>query len=178
MADELRVWVESRGIWHFCTESIEVSVHGHIHHEPDELFCTTRPEIGLGLHRLKAKRGDEAQDEALDLVGEHLDKFAAELRTPSKPGKWLHVDDFIDDYRTPEYTRAFLLCLRLPAMQKIAFRHFMAGRRLFCTHAGERYRVVMASRMGDVGLSKNFDVEDGYSLRVPPTECTDWSADP
>lgn len=36
--------------------------------------------------------------------------------------------------------------------------------------AGTRMRVVMASRLGDIGLTVNLDKENGYQVRVP----TDW----
>ncbi len=37
-------------------------------------------------------------------------------------------------------------------------------------HTGDRVKVVMVSRFGDCGVTKQLDVQYGYSLRVPPKE--------
>lgn len=47
--------------------------------------------------------------------------------------------------------------------------------RLFCTFGGRRYRVTMASRMGDIGLSTDPDEEWSYKERIDVTECSQWS---
>lgn len=47
--------------------------------------------------------------------------------------------------------------------------------RVTAKYHGRRYRVVMASRMGDVGLSRNMDEPNGYSKRVDVLDLSDWS---
>src|SRR5690242_619996 len=94
------------------------------------------------------------------------------------------VDDFIDgeEYKGKRYTRDelyarwVLMQLRLPAALHLAFREFIP--KLFCTHAGTRYRVTLASVMGDVGLSRTFSKEYGYDVRVMVDECSNWGDKP
>lgn len=101
------------------------------------------------------------------------------------PAKRTHVDDFIDNSwaarHTPEdltYARFVLNYFRLPATLKNDFWPIMKEHKLFCTHNGQRYRVVAASRMGDVCLSHDLSEEHTYGLRVYPNECTSWSSQP
>jgi hypothetical protein len=83
-----------------------------------------------------------------------------------------HCDDYIDDPAAPAVLRAFLVRARSPAhglLSPVAFP------KLFATYEGERYRVTMASRMGDVGISKTFNEDHGYELRVAVAKLTDFS---
>jgi hypothetical protein len=89
-----------------------------------------------------------------------------------------HVDDFIDDDDTHQYAAFVLDWMRTTAARQMRFGQFMSRFRLFCTHGGKRYRVTMASRLGDVGLSTDLAGDGGYSLRVAPDECADWSCSP
>lgn len=86
------------------------------------------------------------------------------------------VDEFIDDYTSDAYASWVLNLLRLPAALYFKFKPWANHYKLFCTYEGETYRVTMASRMGDIGLSKNFDVElpAGYEKRVSVVDCFDW----
>ena len=88
----------------------------------------------------------------------------------------MHVDDFIDDYGNNNYARWILLHFRLPAVLKCDFNRFMSKYKLFCVYKVTKYRCTGASRMGDVYLTKDFNQSSGYSLRVEPDECTDWSS--
>jgi hypothetical protein len=84
------------------------------------------------------------------------------------------VDDFIDSYQTDAYASWVLHHMRLPAMLKSKFREQMRPFRLFCDYDGLRYRVVMASRMGDIGLTLDLEAEHGYAIRVGPRQCYNW----
>lgn len=95
-----------------------------------------------------------------------------------------HVDDFIDygtsfssDKREEheDYARWVLNHFRQPAICKMAFAPFMKPFKLFCDYKGEKYRVIGASRLGDVWLTSDFSKENGYEHRVCVDECSNWS---
>lgn len=90
----------------------------------------------------------------------------------------MHVDDYIDDYDGDAYARWVLHHFRLPANLQNAFAPFMREHHLYCTHANKRWRVIGASRMGDVWLTTDFSRDHGYDLRVLVTECSGWSSEP
>lgn len=85
-----------------------------------------------------------------------------------------HVDDFVSDMTKDPYARWMLMYFRFPAEMHIAFAPFYKDRKLFCTYDGKRYRVNMASRLGDVGLAQNLNRESGYDIRRDVDECSDW----
>ena len=84
-----------------------------------------------------------------------------------------HCDDYIDDYAQPECLRWFLFIMRLPAVTKCLAISQGCNPKLFATYKGNRVRVVMASRLGDVGITENLSAENGYSKRVYVEEL-DW----
>lgn len=99
-------------------------------------------------------------------------------------GTFRHCDDYIDDDATPAVLRAFLERARSPG-------HGMTSRdpfpKLFATYVGEgwkdvskgdRVRVVMASRLGDVGVTKNHAAESGYSVRCAVDSLSDFGDAP
>lgn len=86
---------------------------------------------------------------------------------PKEPGpQGKHCDDYIHDFTAPHCLRFFLLIKRLPAMDMMVCREFGVKPKLFATYKDARVRVVMASRMGDVGITHHLDAEDGYQARV------------
>lgn len=98
--------------------------------------------------------------------------------------KVTHVDDFIDSpwsLKDPKkfaniserYAKFFLDFARRPAAFHSMCNAFFV-QKLFCTFRGERYRVTGASRLGDVWLTKNFEQESGYQLRVDLDDCSLW----
>lgn len=102
----------------------------------------------------------------------------------------MHVDEFID-YGRPDrvrhtekgnlndnYARWVFLYFRQPAVIQFAIRPFMQSFQLFCDYEGTRWRVVGASRLGDVWLSKNFEREHGYDKRVDVEKCTRFAPMP
>jgi len=74
-----------------------------------------------------------------------------------------HCDDYIDDPSQPECLRTFLDYARSPAHGATLLSEKPA---LFATHEGERVRVNMASRFGDVGITTVLHAEYGYEKRV------------
>lgn len=88
----------------------------------------------------------------------------------------MHVDDFIEqNCGQDQYARWFLLLHRLPPSLFYDFEKWISQYKLFCTFENKRWRVIGASCMGDVWLTKNFNRESGYDKRVDPELCTDWS---
>jgi hypothetical protein len=85
-----------------------------------------------------------------------------------------HCDDYIDDETQPECLRAFLDHARSPAhgMMRDGPRP-----KLFADYSGKRVRVVMASRFGDVGITRNLTVEHGYDKRVAVASLSNFSAE-
>ena len=95
-----------------------------------------------------------------------------------------HVDDFIGygsnicSDKNPDnedYARWVLNHFRLSAMCKNAFEEFMRPFKLFCEYKGEKYRVIGASRLGDIWLASDFKKAHGYDHRVCVDECSNWS---
>lgn len=79
-----------------------------------------------------------------------------------------HCDDYIKDKSQPMCLRKFLFVNRLPAVWKYS-KWIGRGKpkpKLFADHEGKRVRVVMASRMGDVGIAKELSSDRGYYKRV------------
>lgn len=93
-----------------------------------------------------------------------------------------HCDDFITDPSAPDALRWFLLIQRMPAVDKILARKMLPEwPKLFAdiiapNNQGrtQTVRVVMASRFGDVGISKQMNREHGYYKRVSVEELTNF----
>lgn len=90
----------------------------------------------------------------------------------------MHVDDFIDSYRTDAYASWFFNLHRLPASLYYKFKPWIDQYQLYCEYEGETYRVTGASRLGDVWLTKNFDQSEGYQLRVDINKCENFRDKP
>lgn len=101
-----------------------------------------------------------------------------------------HCDDYIDDPSQPECLRKFLeygrapghghdlgekpklfATLVCPGKRELAFVVRNGGKN------GMRVKVNMASRMGDVGVSKDFKSDFGYFVRVPVEWLKEFSAE-
>lgn len=89
-----------------------------------------------------------------------------------------HIDDWVDDYRQDKYARWFFLLKRLPANLQVDLAEWIHPHKLFCQYHGETYRVTGASRLGDIQLTRDFQREAGYDLRVAVDECSDWKSEP
>lgn len=77
-----------------------------------------------------------------------------------------HCDNYINDPDAPMALRWFLFINRLPAIDKMLCRANGVKPALFARHEGEWCRVVMASRMGDVGITGDLDADRGYQVRL------------
>lgn len=90
------------------------------------------------------------------------------------PAEPRHCDDYIDDATQPQVLRDFLAWARSPA-------HGLTlpppHPRLFATLKDVRVRVVMASRFGDVGVTRHLERDMGYEERVAVEELADFSAE-
>lgn len=86
-----------------------------------------------------------------------------------------HCDEYINDFDAPMCLRWFLFVNRLPASDKHLCERNGVKPRLFATHFGKKVRIVMASRLGDVGITEKLDAENGYSTRVAVADLTDFT---
>lgn len=86
-----------------------------------------------------------------------------------------HCDDYIDDVTQPECLRAFLDHVRSPAHGSLRDD---PRPKLFADYHGKRVRVVMASRLGDVGITSNLSAEHGYDKRVAVADLSNFGAAP
>lgn len=107
-----------------------------------------------------------------------------------------HCDDYIDDKAQPKALRRFLRYHRWPAVwqvraesmgviQPVLFATLKCHtdkERQFCKNYsvpdGSRVRVVMASRMGDVGISIHHQFDRGYQVRIDIDRLVDFSETP
>ena len=92
-----------------------------------------------------------------------------------------HCDTYIEDPKAPACLRAYLRRARSPAHGNTSSEPFP---KLFATYRGkewlgiapgDRVRVVMASRMGDVGITKDLAADHGYSARCNVEQLGDFS---
>ena len=87
----------------------------------------------------------------------------------------IHIDDWLDESAKDESERLakeWLEHFRRPAADKDY--KWLGARVLSCEYRGARYRCIGASRMGDVWLTKDFERENGYDLRIDVAECGAW----
>lgn len=105
-----------------------------------------------------------------------------------------HCDDYIDDPAQPDCLRRFLAYHRLPAAAKYPTGDAEYDAKLeehlgcpmwrdpvpvlFADCDGDRVRVTMASRFGDVGVTLNLDAERGYGARVAVEDLANFRATP
>lgn len=95
----------------------------------------------------------------------------------------LHVDDWLDNVdkiwtAEIQYAKFVIGGFRCNATSRGAHYKFMSQFHLFCDYRGKRYRVIGASRMGDIWLTDNFDRELGYQQRVYVNDVSNWGAQP
>ena len=86
-----------------------------------------------------------------------------------------HCDEYIRDYNSPKCLRWFLFINRLPAVDKMLASERGVNPTLFAHYKRKRVRVVMASRLGDVGITEDLGAERGYSKRVAVAELSRFS---
>lgn len=98
-----------------------------------------------------------------------------------------HCDDYIEDPYAPQCLRDFIRWHRQPAMDKykssaeprpILYATLTRDYPSFNLKEGQRVRVVMASRFGDLGVTTDFKAESGYTLRCLVSELSEWGTQP
>jgi len=77
-----------------------------------------------------------------------------------------HCDEVVEDYTAPNCLRYFLFVNRLPAALKCMVIEAVGEPKCFATYEGKTVRLVMASRMGDVGITDVLTNTKGYQQRV------------
>jgi hypothetical protein len=95
----------------------------------------------------------------------------------------IHIDNWLnspnlDKNEGEDYAKFVLDYFRMPAWKFYAYSKWMSQFKLFLTYEGERYRCTMASRMGDIGITKDFEKDSGYSKRVCISKCSNFSNQP
>jgi hypothetical protein len=134
-----------------------------------------RGEGLAGVVSLLIPAGDHPKGEPVEELNPALDLVSQSFK---------HVDEFIDDESQPECLRKFLDRARSPAHGHLSKEPYP---KLFATYQGEgwrgvekgdRVRVVMASRLGDVGVTKNLEAESGYQLRTSVDNLSEFSDRP
>lgn len=90
----------------------------------------------------------------------------------------VHCDDVINmGFKYPICLRYFLLVMRLPAIEKSIIRQAVGMPECYATYKDVRVKLVMASRMGDVGITTNLEAESGYDQRVSLDQLSEFSVD-
>ena len=88
----------------------------------------------------------------------------------------MHIDDWLNAPTADSaenMAKEFLEHCRRPAIDKDY--EWIESNPLFCTYKDKRWRVLGASRLGDVWLTKHFERVNGYDLRVDVVGCSAWS---
>ena len=86
-----------------------------------------------------------------------------------------HCDDYIDDPAAPDALRLFLARARSPGHGMLSTDPYPT---LYADYGGRRVRVVMASRLGNVGITTRLRDEEGYEKRVMLDELTNFGDAP
>lgn len=86
-----------------------------------------------------------------------------------------HCDDYIDDDTQPAALRAFLARARSPAHGHLSSDPYPE---LYADYQGTRVRVVMASRLGDVGITTDLGRSSGYQKRVDVADLVNFGDAP
>lgn len=90
-----------------------------------------------------------------------------------------HCDLYIDDPSQPEILRKFLGWHRMAAWQRFeALRKKEPIPEMFADYKHERVRVVMASRLGDVGIIRDYHREKFCNARVYVADLSNFSEKP
>jgi hypothetical protein len=134
---------------------------------------TTRTYAVMNVSRetheeIMGKLKDAGYEHAIQ--GNVLDMHGIALAPPEPR----HCDEYIEDPDAPEALRTFLKYARSPA-----HGHLLPGPKpeLYATWQGKRVKVVMASRMGDIGFTFNHALT-GYDKRDAVENLTDYSDKP
>ena len=86
-----------------------------------------------------------------------------------------HCEDYINDPGTPLCLAYFLLVNRLPAIDSNIIKCVKGEPVLYADWGRKRVRVIMASRLGDVGITEDLGRDVGYSKRVSLEKLSNFS---
>jgi len=112
-----------------------------------------------------------------DDIQKMMDKHDKQLNDKYGETNW-HNDDLLDKHEKgicllPEIVYAWLYYKRLPAIKQFEQPD---PKPLFATYKKKRVKVNMASRFGDVGITKNLTAPNGYTDRgIYVPDLTDFS---
>lgn len=87
-----------------------------------------------------------------------------------------HCDSYINNPDTPRCLQWFLFWFRHSAIDKHVLSRNAQEPKLFAKWKEHWVKVVMVSRMGDVGITYNVDATHGYKHRVYVSELTDFTS--
>lgn len=90
-------------------------------------------------------------------------------------GKYRHCDEFISDPSVPMALRWYLFISRMPAINKAMCHANGVDPILYAKYEGAWVRVVVASRLGDLGITEDLDAKRGYSNRVAVEQLSDFT---
>lgn len=86
-----------------------------------------------------------------------------------------HCDDLIGNDETAPSLFYFLFVHRLPAIEKNQLFRLLGKPHCYASWEGKRVRLVMASRLGDVGITDDLEEESRYIYRVNVDELSNFS---
>ena len=113
-------------------------------------------------------------------AGDVLTRISEFMTGADGPPQHRGVDDYILDFTMPQALQAFILVNRLPAMEKNILTEVYGYPELYCCKVDDPLRarrVVMASRMGDLGITLDLLAKNGYESRVLVHELQDFTND-
>ncbi len=107
-----------------------------------------------------------------------------------------HIDDWLDTplFMLPEiknskrfteekkkaitHARFKLEQLRLPAFKIMEFSSIIYAHEVYCSYLGVMYKLTFASRLGSIGLRKDFTLNHGYDVMCAACEVDWWNDKP
>ena len=125
-----------------------------------------------------------------------IDKLTKAMDEAKKRHESLHIDSWLDTpiFMLPEikdskrfteekkkaliHARFKLEQLRLPASKIMEFSEIITAHAVYCSYLGEMYKLTFASRMGWIGLRKDFALDRGYDVTCFAGEIDWWNDKP
>lgn len=95
-----------------------------------------------------------------------------------------HVDEWLEEFMQEQgspnlgYAKFVIGHMRQPAVVRMRHDPHMKGFKLFCMYQGKKWRVTMASRLGDIGITEDFTRDSGYEQRIFVDEVESWHTAP
>ena len=90
----------------------------------------------------------------------------------------MHIYEWLDTEKTDENEKKVFEFLDFRTREEywqMKNKHLAPKFDVFCIYENKKYKITGASRMGDVWLSKDFNRELGYDLRVDIDNCSTFS---